>query len=75
MQEQEKLLREKEKADARVAKERERELARLEAERRKHLERMMKEQVRCRHAISSHATAHLPWRACPACILMRFPAC
>ncbi len=60
VQEQEKLLREKEKADARVAKERERELARLEAERRKHLERMMKEQARRRHAITSHAIAHLP---------------
>lgn len=39
-------MREKEKADARLAKERERELARLEAERRKHLDRMMKEQAR-----------------------------
>lgn len=46
LQEQEKLAREKERADAKVAKEREKELARLEGERRKHLERVMKEQAR-----------------------------
>lgn len=45
LQEQERLLRDKEKADARVAKEREKELARLEAERRKHFERVQKEQA------------------------------
>ena len=38
-------MRDKEKADMRVAKEREKELARLEAERRKHFERVQKEQA------------------------------
>ncbi len=44
-------MRDKEKADMRVAKEREKELARLEAERRKHFERVQKEQA--------------SWRPCP----------
>lgn len=45
-------MREKEKADARLAKERERELSRLDAERRKHLERVQKEQVGCRTCLT-----------------------
>ena len=46
LQEQERLLKERERADFRVAKEREREISRLEAERKKHLEKMLKDQVR-----------------------------
>jgi hypothetical protein len=72
VQEQEKLEREKHKADAKVAKEREKELARLEAERRKHLERVMKEQAR--RLPGSAAPAGTRWlaghrwgpAACPA---------
>lgn len=67
-QEQERLLRDKERADAKATKERERELARLEAERRKHLDRVMKEQVRAcfaRCAPAVHAVhAAPPLRPC-----------
>jgi hypothetical protein len=45
LQEQEKLMKERDRADMKASKERERELARLEAERRKHLERVMREQA------------------------------
>ncbi|GAB4814610.1 hypothetical protein N2152v2_001656 [Parachlorella kessleri] len=44
LQEQERLHKERERADFRVAKEREREISRLEAERKKHLEKMLKDQ-------------------------------
>jgi hypothetical protein len=47
LQEQERLLREKERTDFRIAKEREREIGRLEAERKKHMEKMMRDQVSC----------------------------
>lgn len=45
VQEQERLMREKERTDVRIAREREKEIGRLEAERKKHMEKMIKDQV------------------------------